>query len=79
MKKQERHEANRCRKKGGNETEPHEALVVVESAAFRQFEHRLDTQLATLVQRWAHTAAPCAMRSPGTRISQPTLKPSKPK
>jgi hypothetical protein len=78
MKKHEGHEASRCRKKG-NETEPHEALVVVESAVFRQFEHRIDTQLATLVQRWAHTAAPCAMRSPGNRISQTALKPSKPK
>lgn len=74
----EGHEANRCRKKG-NETEPHERLVVVESASFRQFEHSIDVQLAKLVQYWAHTAAPCAMRGPGSRISHTALKPMKPK
>jgi hypothetical protein len=58
--------------------EPSETLVELESASFLQFNHSIDSQLTHLVQRWAHTAAPCAMRSAGSRMTLPR-KPAKPK
>jgi len=60
-----------------DEEEPGGALVERRSKNFRKFDRKMDRQLAKLVERWAHTAAPCAMRGAGLRIT-PTSKP-KPK
>ncbi len=38
------------------------ALVLLESAAFQQFDEWMDLELARLVERWIHTAAPNANR-----------------
>jgi hypothetical protein len=45
-------------------------LVDFESRAFRRFSRRMDRQLAELVDRWAHLAAPNAFRNPALRRSQ---------
>ena len=47
--------------------------VQVEYGSFQQFSRRIDRQLVELVERWAHTAAPNAMRRPGARFGK--LKP----
>jgi hypothetical protein len=45
-------------------------LVDFESRAYRRFSRRIDRQLAKLVNRWAHLAAPNALRNAASRTSQ---------
>ncbi len=45
-------------------------LVDFESRAYRRFSRRIDRQLAKLVDRWAHLAAPNALRNTASRRSQ---------
>ena len=42
-------------------------LVDFESQAYRRFSRRMDRQLAKLVGRWAHLAAPNALRNAALR------------
>jgi hypothetical protein len=45
-------------------------LVDFESRAYRRFSRHLDRQLARLVDRWAHLAAPNALRNATSRRKQ---------
>jgi hypothetical protein len=47
-------------------------LVCVESPSFMQFDHWMDGQLEWLVHRWAHAAAPQALRT-GRTSADPKL------
>ncbi len=45
-------------------------LVDFESRAYRRFSRRINRQLARLVGRWAHLAAPNALRNAAKRSNQ---------
>ena len=55
--------------------ESRDLLVQVRPNSFRRFSRRMDRQLVELVERWAHAAAPCALR----RRPQTTQEKPKPK
>lgn len=51
--------------------DPGDVPVQVEYHSFRQFSRSMDRQLARLVERWAHAAAPNAMRRPVAKCVKP--------
>jgi hypothetical protein len=58
---------------GGSDGQgPEEAKLLVKRAAYRRFSRWMDQQLAELVARWGHLAAPSARR-----FSRPACRRSK--
>jgi len=57
---------------GSDGQDPEEAKLLVKRAAYRRFSRWMDQQLAELVTRWGHLAAPNARR-----CSRPAVRRSK--
>lgn len=51
--------------------DPIDVPVRVATRSYREFSRWMDRELAKLVARWAHTAAPNAARSPRFRFRKP--------
>jgi len=51
--------------------DPIEVPVRVPARSYREFSRWMDRELAKLVARWAHTAAPNASRCPQFRFRTP--------